>query len=214
MSQESSEAQTRRELIDPAVTAAGWDNPPHSVTPEEAVTDGRIIPLGQKKAKRGSQLFADYVLRYNRDFKIAVVEAKKKGVPADTGLQQAQEYAEMLDVKFAYATNGLDIIEFDFLTGVEKFVDDFPTPDELWHRLNGNLKLDDEAAETLLTPYDLTSGKTPRYYQEFAINRAVEGMVQGKKRLLITMATGTGKRVFGSTVQVKSTLRVSGVLGK
>jgi type I restriction enzyme R subunit len=61
------------------------------VTPEEAVTDGRIIPLGQKNAKRGSQLFADYVLRYNRDFKIAVVEAKKKGVPADTSLQQAQE---------------------------------------------------------------------------------------------------------------------------
>ncbi|MBN1220856.1 MAG: DEAD/DEAH box helicase family protein, partial [Anaerolineae bacterium] len=141
----------------------------------------------------GSQLFADYVLRYNRDFKLAVVEAKKKGVPADTGLQQAQAYAEMLGVKFAYATNGLDIIEFDFLTGVEKFVDRFPTPDELWHRLNGNLKLDDEATETLLTPYDLTSGKTPRYYQEIAINRAVEGMVQGKKRLLITMATGTGK---------------------
>jgi type I restriction enzyme R subunit len=148
------EAQTRRELIDPALTAAGWDTSPHSVTPEEAVTDGRIIPLGQKKAKRGPQLFADYVLRYNRDFKIAVVEAKKKGVPADVGLQQAQEYAEMLGVKFAYATNGEDIIEFDFLTGVEKFTDRFPTPAELWNRLKGNLKLDDEATGTLLTPYD------------------------------------------------------------
>lgn len=193
MSQDTSEAQTRRDLIDPALTEAGWDNSPHSVTPEEAVTDGRVIPLGQKKAKRGKQLFADYVLRYNRDFKIAVVEAKKKGVPADTGLQQAQEYAEMLGVKFAYATNGVEIVEFDFLTGVEKYVDRFPTPDVLWNRLNGTLKLDDAATETLLTPYDLTSGKTPRYYQEVAINRAVERMVQGNKRLLITMATGTGK---------------------
>ena len=193
MSDQFSEAQTRRELIDPALEAAGWDNAPHSVTPEETITDGRVIPLGQKKARRGPQLRADYVLRYNRDFKIAVVEAKRKGVPADTGLQQAQEYAELLDVKFAYATNGIDIIEFDYLTGTEKFIDRFPTPQELLDRLNDTLKLDEAAIETLLTPYDLTAGKQPRYYQEIAINRAVEGMVQGKNRLLLTMATGTGK---------------------
>ena len=78
MTNEISEAQTRRDLIDQALSKAGWDNPPHSVTPEETITDGRIIPLGQKKATRKDGLRADYVLRYNRDFKIAVVEAKKK----------------------------------------------------------------------------------------------------------------------------------------
>lgn len=189
---EAPEAQTRRDLIDPALRAAGWDTPPHSVTPEETITHGRIIPLG-KKARRQDGLRADYVLRYNRDFKIAVVEAKKESLPADSGLQQAQDYAEMLGVKFAYATNGVDIIEFDFLTGVERFVDHFPSPQELWSRLNRELGLSNEAANTLLAPLELLEGKEPRYYQEIAINRAVQGLVQGKKRLLVTMATGTGK---------------------
>lgn len=192
MTQETPEAKTRRELITPALIVAGWDTSPHSYIEEETVTDGRIIPLG-KKAKRREGLRADYVLRYQRDFKIAVVEAKEQGLPAGNGVQQAKRYAEMLGVKFAYATNGTDIIEVDFITGQEQFIPRFPTPAELWQRLQGNLALDTKAAETLLTPYDLTSGKTPRYYQEIAINRAVEKMVQGQKRLLITMATGTGK---------------------
>lgn len=192
MSQETPEAKTRRDLITPALRQAGWDQAPHSFTEEETITDGRIIPLGQK-ARRQDGLRADYVLRYQRDFKIAVVEAKEQGKSADTGLQQAQDYAELLGVKFAYATNGLEIVEFDFTTGVESFVDRFPTPQELWHRLTGELGLDDEAQETLLAPFELLAGKDPRYYQEIAINRAVQGMVQGHKRLLITMATGTGK---------------------
>lgn len=190
---EAPEAQTRRDLIDPALRAAGWDTPPHSVTPEETITDGRIVPLGQKTAVRRDGLRADYVLRYQRDFKIAVVEAKKESLPADTGLQQAQDYAQRLGVNFAYATNGREIIEFDFLTGVECYIDRFPSPAELWQRLTGKLALNESAAETLLTPYDLTNGKTPRYYQEIAINRTVQGLVQGRKRFLITMATGTGK---------------------
>ena len=138
MTQETPEAKTRRELITPAIKKAGWDKAPHSFIKEETITDGRIIPLG-KKAKRQDGLRADYVLRYNRDFKIAVVEAKEKGISPDTGLQQAQDYAEMLGVKFAYATNGTDIIEVDFITGREQLVSRFPTPAGLWHRLRGNL---------------------------------------------------------------------------
>jgi type I restriction enzyme R subunit len=193
MTHTSPEARTRLELIDPALKEAGWDDPPHSMTPEETITDGRVIPLGYNRAKRRDGLRADYVLRYNRDFKIAVVEAKEKGLPADNGVQQAKDYAEMLGVKFAYATNGIDIIEIDFITGEEKFVSRFPTPKELWNRLQDDLDVGEEAAETLLAPYDLTDGKQPRYYQEIAINRAIEKLVQGNKRLLITMATGTGK---------------------
>lgn len=193
MTYPSPEAKTRHELIDPALKEAGWEDPPHSITPEETITDGRVIPLGYNRAKRRDGLRADYVLRYNRDFKIAVVEAKEQGLPADNGVQQAKEYAEMLGVKFAYATNGIDIIEIDFITGEEKFVPRFPAPQELWNRLQGNLGISQEAADTLLAPYDLSDGKQPRYYQEIAINRAVESLLQGKKRVLITMATGTGK---------------------
>ncbi len=94
---------------------------------------------------------------------------------------------------FAYATNGLDIIEIDLTTGQEQFVSRFPTPQELWARRPDGPVMDARAAATLLSPYDLTSGKTPRYFQEIAINRAVERIVRGDRRLLITMATGTGK---------------------
>jgi len=193
MTHTSPEARTRLELIDPALKEAGWGDSPHSMTPEETITDGRVIPLGYHRVTRREGLRADYVLRYNRDFKIAVVEAKKQSLPADNGVQQAKAYAEMLGVKFAYATNGIDIIEIDFITGEERFIPRFPTPQELWDRLLGYLAVSDESAETLLAAYDLTDGKRPRYYQEIAINRAVEKLVQGEKRLLITMATGTGK---------------------
>jgi type I restriction enzyme R subunit len=191
MTQDTPEAKARH-LIDKALDDAGWNQAPHSVTPEETITNGRVIPLG-KKARRGQQRRADYVLRYNRDFKLAVVEAKEEGVPADTGLQQAQVYAQLLGVHFAYATNGREIVEFDFLTGLERPLDRFPTPAELWQRLNDLLKLDDKAAQTLLTPFEWLEDKEPRYYQEIAINRVVQGIVQGRKRLLLVMATGTGK---------------------
>ena len=153
--------QDTPELIDAALDQAGWNQSPHSVTPEETITNGRVIPLG-KKARRGKQRRADYVLRYNRDFKLAVVEAKKEGVPGDTGLQQAQAYAHLLGVQFAYATNGQEIVEFDFLTGLERQLDRFPTPAELWQRLNDYLKLDDKAAQTLLAPFEWLENKEPR----------------------------------------------------
>ena len=106
-----------------------------------------------KRIRRGKQKRADYRLRYTRDFPIAVVEAKASYKTAGEGLQQAKEYAEILDLKFAYATNGKEIIEFDFLTGIERMIDTFPSPAELWARLRQGQKLgDDKAAEQLLTP--------------------------------------------------------------
>ncbi|MBS1808375.1 MAG: DEAD/DEAH box helicase family protein, partial [Acidobacteria bacterium] len=136
----------------------------------------------------------DYLLRYTRDFMIAVVEAKAEYLRPGQGLQQAKEYAESLGLKFAYATNGHGIVEYDFLTGLESELDTFPTPDELWQRLCEHDGISgEEIVNKLLTPFNLTSGKLPRYYQEVAINRAVQAVLQQKRRMLLTMATGTGK---------------------
>lgn len=124
---------------------------------------------------------------------MAVVEAKAAYKTPGTGMQQAKDYAEILGLKFAYATNGEGIVEFDYLTGLERELDSFPTPEELWTRLRGGQGLDEETAERLLRPSHHLSGKSPRYYQEIAINRVVQAVLQGQRRILLTMATGTGK---------------------
>lgn len=189
------EADTCRKYVLPNLIEAGWDDGPHSFTEQKTFTDGRIVVSG-KKIKRLPQKRADYLLRYTRDFLIAVIEAKAVYRSAADGLQQAKEYAEILGLKFAYSTNGKGIIEFDFITGVEKELESFPTPKELWSRLTTAEGIDDESTiKRLLTPYNHISGKIPRYYQEIAINRAVQVILQGKKRILLTMATGTGKTV-------------------
>ena len=189
------EADTCRKYVLPKLIAAGWDNDPRSFTEQKTFTDGRIVLIGEK-VRRRPQKRADYLLRYTRDFVIAVVEAKAAYKSPSDGLQQAKDYAEVLGLKFAYATNGHGIVEFDFLTGKERELESFPTPDELWQRLRTGEKLkDDTAAERLLTPYNHLSGKSPRYYQDIAINRTVQAILQGKRRILLTMATGTGKTV-------------------
>lgn len=189
------EADTCRKYVLPKLIQSGWDNDPHSFTEQKTFTDGRIVLLGER-VRRRPQKRADYLLRYTRDFLIGVVEAKAAyKAPAD-GLQQAKDYAEVLGLKFAYSTNGHGIVEFDFLTGRERNLESFPTPQELWIRLRAGEKLqDDTAADRLLTPYNHLSGKSPRYYQEIAINRTVQSILQGKRRILLTMATGTGKTV-------------------
>lgn len=189
------EADTCRKYVLPKLIQSGWDNDPHSFTEQKTFTDGRIVLVGEK-VRRRAQKRADYLLRYTRDFLIAVVEAKAAYKSAANGLQQAKEYAEVLGIKFAYSTNGHGIVEFDFLTGLERTLDSFPTPHELWNRLRAGEKLkDDIAAGRLLTPYNHLSGKSPRYYQEIAINRTVQSILQEKRRILLTMATGTGKTV-------------------
>ncbi|MEN8133443.1 MAG: DEAD/DEAH box helicase family protein [Pseudomonadota bacterium] len=114
---------------------------------------------------------------------------------AGLGMQQAKDYAEILGLKFAYATNGKEILEFDYLTGQEQAISAYPTPAELFARLQQAEGLPDEVIDTLLSPYHHVSGFSPRYYQQVAINRAVQAVLQGNPRVLLTMATGTGKTV-------------------
>jgi type I restriction enzyme R subunit len=187
------EADTCRKYVLPKLIQAGWDNEPHSFTEQRTFTDGRIVLAGSKVSRR-PQKRADYLLRHTRDFMIAVVEAKPTYKSPGDGLQQAKDYAEILGLHFAYSTNGESIVEFDYLTGQERRLNSFPTPDELWKRLRTKQGLtDDISANRLLTPSYHLSGKTPRYYQEIAINRAAQAILQGKRRILLTMATGTGK---------------------
>lgn len=189
------EADTCRKFVVPKLQAMGWDNEPHSIAEQRTVTDGRIVPVGKGFIRKPPKR-VDYLLRYTRDFPLAVVEAKGTYKTATDGLQQAKQYAEMLGLKFAYATNGREIIEFDYFTGLETPRADFPTPAQLWqrYRTGGGIN-SQQAAERLLTPFNHAVGKSERYYQQIAINRTVEAVLKGQRRLLITMATGTGKTV-------------------
>jgi type I restriction enzyme, R subunit len=195
MSEGLSEADTCRKFVAPKLVAAGWDSDPHSIAEQRTITDGRIVPVGKGFVRKPPKR-VDYLLRYTRDFSLAVVEAKAAYKTAAEGVQQAKQYAEMLGVKFAYATNGHEIIEFDYCTGLEHAVASYPTPAELWQRYRAASGLQDQTtADRLLTPGNHTVGKGERYYQQIAINRAVETILKGDRRLLITMATGTGKTV-------------------
>ncbi len=188
-----SEADTCRKHVVPLLQSAGWDNDPHSIAEQRTITDGRIVPLGKGFIRKPPRR-VDYLLRYERNFPLAVVEAKAAYKTAGAGLQQGKEYAEMLGLRFCYATNGEEIVEFDYLTGRETRIDRYPTPAELWARYRAGANLtDDTAAVRVLTPMNHTVGKGDRYYQEIAVNRVVEGIVQGRRRQLLTMATGTGK---------------------
>ena len=189
------EADTCRKLVVPKLQASGWDNEPHSIAEQRTITDGRIVPLGKGFIRKPPKR-VDYLLRYTRDFALAVVEAKAAYKSAADGVQQAKQYAEMLGLKFAYATNGHDIIEFDYFTGKETSRVDYPGPAELWQRYRAGSGLkEQQAADRLLTPSNYTVGKSERYYQYIAINRTVEAILKGQRRILITMATGTGKTV-------------------
>ena len=187
------EADTCRQLVLPRLQAAGWDDEPHSIAEQRTITDGRIIPVGQGFERRAPKR-VDYLLRFRPDFPLAVVEAKADYRSAADGMQQAKEYAEMLGLRFAYATNGLEILEFDYTSGRETVVEDYPTPAALWERYRAAHRLtDDPAAERLLTPSNAAVGKAERYYQQIAVNRVVESALTGRRRILVTMATGTGK---------------------
>lgn len=186
------EADTCREFVTPRLIEAGWGAAPHAIGEQRTFTNGRIIVAGGK-VRRGKQKRADYLLYHRRDYPLAVVEAKEVGLPAESGVQQAREYAEILGLKFAYATNGHRIIEIDYTTGAEREVDRYATPDELFARLSAAVHLPQDAAAHVLEPFNLISGKVPRYYQQIAIDRVIEAVLLGQKRILATLATGTGK---------------------
>jgi len=189
------EADTCRVYVRPLLKDAGWDDAPHSYTEQHTFTDGRIIATGGR-VRRGPQKRADFLLRYKRDFAIAVVEAKAEYKLPGDGMQQAKDYAETLGIKFAYATNGTAIVEFDYATGGERELAEFPTLGALWGRLRANARLSESVGQRLLTPSFVISDKRPRYYQEIAINAAVQAILQGKSRALLTLATGTGKTLI------------------
>ncbi|MCO6439352.1 MAG: DEAD/DEAH box helicase family protein [Phycisphaerae bacterium] len=194
-----SEADTCRLYVVPRLTEAGWDTEPCSIAEQRTFTDGRIIVSGNR-IRRGTKKRADYLLRYARDFPIAVVEAKPEYRTPSAGLGQAKVYAQILGLRFAYSTNGAGIVEFDFTTGVEQQIAAFPSPAELWQRLSTAEGLTEKQSEQLLQPFHSLPEKAPRYYQEVAINRVVQSVVQGKRRILVTMATGTGKTLVAFQV--------------
>jgi type I restriction enzyme R subunit len=188
------EADTCRRYVVPRLQAAGWDADPYRINEQVTFTDGRIVVTGQRGRRRPGKR-ADYILRYRPDFPIAVVEAKASYATPGEGLQQAKEYAEILGLRFAYSTNGHGIVEFDFVTGIERELSEFPTPEELWNRLQDDQSLTETESEQILAPAYHLSGKSPRYYQEIAINRTIQAIAQSRQRVLLTMATGTGKTV-------------------
>lgn len=179
------EAETRAEYIDPQLKACGWGEIEGSkISREFHITDGRI----QTGGTRSKPEIADYVLIYNNQ-KVAVIEAKKVDSAATEGLAQAKSYAEKLHLDFAYSTNGKAIYEVNMRTGKEGLVRDFPTPDELWGRINA--KTNEWKEKFASVPNEGENGS--RYYQEIAIKNVLDAVADGKNRILLTMATGTGK---------------------
>lgn len=190
------EADTCRVLITPALQQAGWGNPVWRMAEQHYFTDGQIVLVGDgHKRQKGKK--ADYLLRYEESFPIAVVEAKAEDLEPGAGLQQAKNYAQILGLSFAYATNGHGIEEWDFTTNTQRSLEAYPSPSELWQRLCASKALDAaQPSNPLLMPYCARGGKLPRYYQEVAINRAIEAIIKGQKHVLINLATGTGKTVI------------------
>ncbi len=194
------ETDIRTKFITPAILGPGgakW-NVMTQMLEEYHFTKGRVIVRG-KSVSRGEAKKADYLLFYKPNMPIAVVEAKDNNHAVGAGMQQALEYAEILDVPFAYSSNGDAFLEHDRTGGgdtVEREIplDQFPTPEELWARYR-QAKGYTDAQEIVATQdyYDDGSGKTPRYYQLVAINRTVDAIARGEKRILLVMATGTGK---------------------
>jgi type I restriction enzyme R subunit len=182
------EAETRAEYIDPALKAAGWGVVEGSrVRREYKITLGRLEGFG----KRATPLCADYLLTY-RNTHMAVMEAKAWEKPLTEGVGQAKDYAKKMEVRFAYSTNGQGFYEIDREKGTEGKIDSFPTPEDLWARTfsKANTWRDRFAA----IPFEDKGGTHPsRYYQDIAINRVLEAIAEGQDRILLTLATGTGK---------------------
>jgi type I restriction enzyme R subunit len=209
------EADTRAQLIDPKLREAGWTDSlitrEHFYRRDHRYTAGRIYLVGDE-ARRRDPRRVDYLLRYTDAFPIAVVEAKDESHSPNAGLEQAKRYARELGLTFAYSSNGHGIVEYDFFTHGSRELTGFPAPDDLWERwlLNTGATEPERASAVarpeitytadrhrnpLLHPYCPRSqcGKEPFYFQEAAISQVVRRMMRGQRRILLTMATGTGK---------------------
>lgn len=194
LNQQKNEETTKFKYITPVILSK-WSDA-DKILMEYAFTDGRISVDEYNIAHRSKPKRADYLLLYKDNIPLAIVEAKGRDHRADEGYSQAIDYARILDVPFAYATNGDDLIEHDVLTGLNKTmkIADFPTDKELWDRYQKETKMEKVVSDIYTYPYYTTStGKKPRYYQRIAINRAIKAIAEGKKRILLVLATGTGK---------------------
>lgn len=192
-----SEEDIKLRYITPAITGKGWAL--NEISMEAKITDGKINLKGNLLVREKPKK-ADYMLFFNRATPIAIVEAKDANHSVSYGMQQAKEYARMMDIPFAYSSNGFGFQEYDFLTGKERTIpmEEFPTKEELYARFlsesNDGKGISPDELKTINQPY-YTGQDTypPRYYQRNAVNRTVQAIAKGQKRLLLVMATGTGK---------------------
>ncbi len=193
-----SERDICTQFVVPALRRAGWDIE-RQVREEVFFTDGRIFVKGNKTA-RGERKRADFILYYKPNIPIAVIEAKDNNHAVGAGLQQALDYAAILDIPTAFSSNGDGFVDHD-RSGLNPAVeqnlslDHFPSPELLWQRYKNYKGIETPQQEAIVSHdyfYD-GSGRTPRYYQQIAVNRAVEAIARGQERILLVMATGTGK---------------------
>ena len=182
------EAETRAEHIDPAIKAAGWGDVAGSrVQREFQIAPGQL----QGNGRRGKTEIADYVLVY-KNTKLAVIEAKAWDRSLTEGVGQAKQYAEKMSIRFTYATNGQGVYEIDMETGAEAEIDGFPSPEDLWRRTFAEENAWRERFATV-SYEDKGGSHSSRYYQDTAISRVLEAISHGSDRILLTLATGTGK---------------------
>lgn len=199
------EADTRANLVDPKLIQAGWGEVEYSFIRREVnITQGRIITGG----KRASPLASDYVLEY-KGHKLAAIEAKRERLSYTEGVRQAKDYATRLQCRIGYATNGHQIYQIDMVTGEEKLVEQFLSPEALWQLTFG--EIDAQAPDYTAVwrerfskiPFEVKGDWQPRYYQENAIQNTLEAIAEGKQRILLTLATGTGKTCIAFQVAWK-----------
>ncbi len=192
------ESQTEFEYIDPALREAGWGVVEGSrVRKQFPITQGRLLGQGRKS----QPLKADYLLEY-KNRKLAIIEAKKRDLYYTEGVGQAKDYADRLNIQYTYSTNGLEIYQINMDSGEEGDVSKFPTPDELWQMTFPNE--DPQRDSFSAVPFESKGGRwQPRYYQENAINKVLESVAAGKKRILLTLATGTGKTAIAFQIAWK-----------
>lgn len=189
------EEDIKHRYITPAIEDAGWVK--EQVLMEYFFTDGQVLVRGNT-VRRGKRKKADYLLTHmDGQLPLAIIEAKDADHSVGAGIQQAMNYAEILNIPFAYASNGSGFIEHDYFTGseVELDLNQFPSEDDLWSRYIKGKSLDNNQERIVTEPdhYDIFSQKKPRYYQRIAIDKTLESIAKGQKRILLVMATGTGK---------------------
>jgi len=204
-----SEEDIKNRYITKALEDSGWDR--EHMRMEYYFTAGRIMVQGKLKHRRQGKK-ADYLLYTKENYPIAIVEAKDYNHTSSDGLQQAMEYADILDLQFAYSTNGAEFVEHDMVTGAERHIpmNEFPTPLELRERLRAAKNYTEQEEEVVDFPYYTNADShEPRYYQRIAINKTIEAVARGQNRIMLVMATGTGKTF--TAFQIIHRLHASGL---